>query len=135
MSPAIQALKSHVPARHAALVLLSALAGLTLVHLLVLARIVPADLVWGGRNARNIVPLELFALALTVLFALVIAVKARLVRIGTSRAATVGSWLLVVFLGLNTLGNLASSTPLETLLFTPVTIVLAILALRVALEP
>jgi hypothetical protein len=41
-------------------------------------------------------------------------------------------WIIFAYLLLNTAGNLASSSSLEKLLFTPITIVAALLVLRLA---
>lgn len=43
-------------------------------------------------------------------------------------------WLFFVLFSLNTLGNLFAETLAETLIFTPLTILLAVLSLRLALK-
>jgi len=49
-------------------------------------------------------------------------------------AINIGVWLIFAYLLLNTLGNLASGISLEKLLFAPITIILALCALRLAIE-
>lgn len=44
-----------------------------------------------------------------------------------------GVWILVAFLGLNTLGNLASKSKLEKRIMTPISLTLALLCLIVAI--
>jgi hypothetical protein len=46
-----------------------------------------------------------------------------------------GVWLIFAFLLLNTLGNLASGATFESLFAAPLTILVALCALRLALEP
>jgi hypothetical protein len=43
-------------------------------------------------------------------------------------------WIIFVFLLLNTLGNLASGVSAENFVFAPITLVLALCALRLAIE-
>lgn len=119
-------------------VLLGALLLLAIFHLLVLLGLAPATIVWGGRvdPATNVVVLETVALTITLLFALIIALKIGYIRIPKiKRGVTIGMWLLFLFFVVNTLGNLASSVTIEKLVFTPITIILAVLAYRVAIEP
>jgi hypothetical protein len=46
----------------------------------------------------------------------------------------IGVWLVFAFLLLNTLGNLASGVSFENLIAAPITIILALCALRLAIE-
>jgi hypothetical protein len=46
----------------------------------------------------------------------------------------VGVWLILVFLLLNMLGNLASGVSFENLIAAPITIILALCAFRLAIE-
>ncbi len=119
-------------------ILLLALALLAILHVLILFGIVPAGIAWGGQvggSPGNLVVLETIALLVTLLFALIVAVKASFIRtIRFKRAAGLGIWLVFVYFVLNTVGNLASGVTAERLLFAPITILLAVLALRMALE-
>jgi hypothetical protein len=79
--------------------------------------------------------LETIALLLTLLFMLIIAAKIGYLRAGRlSGAVNIGVWLIFLFLLLNTLGNLASGVSFENLIAAPITIVLALCALRLAIE-
>jgi hypothetical protein len=104
----------------------------------VLLKIIPATVVWGGQIKgvpANLVTLETIALLVTGLFTLIVAAKTNYIQAGKlSGAVTVGVWLIFIYLLLNTLGNLASGISLEKLLFAPITIILALCALRLALE-
>jgi len=79
--------------------------------------------------------LETVALFVTVFFMLIIAAKAGYLQAGKlSGAVNIGVWLIFAFLILNTLGNLASGVSFENLIAAPITIVLALCALRLAIE-
>ena len=107
-------------------------------HILILLKILPAGFVWGGQieNAeQNMLLLEFIALAMTAIFIIIIAGKTG--YFDTSKARTlfnIATWLIFVYLVLNTVGNLASASRTETLIFTPITIIMALLVLRLAVE-
>jgi hypothetical protein len=111
--------------------------GLLLIfHLLVLLKIVPADIMWGGQaNAGNIVMLELIAIVVALFFGYVIAAKTGYFQVGKFMGVVkVLVWIIFAFLLLNTLGNLASGVSAENFVFAPITLVLALCALRLAIE-
>jgi hypothetical protein len=111
--------------------------GLLLIfHLLVLLKIVPANIMWGGQaNAGNLVMLEIVAIAVTLFFGYVIAAKTGYVNAGRfAGAVLVLVWIIFAFLLLNTLGNLASGVSAENFIFAPITLLLALCALRLAIE-
>jgi hypothetical protein len=119
-------------------ILLAAIGLLLIFHILVLSRVIPADLVWGGmiQGAQtNLVTLEGIALVITLLFLLIIAAKTGYVQARKlSAVVNIGVWLIFVFLLLNTLGNLASGVSFENLIAAPITIFLALCAFRLAIE-
>ena len=131
-------MRKLISARLAATVLLCALGLLTLFHILVLLRIVPADIVWGGRlDASSPAPtaLETVALVVTVLFALVIAARAGYLGIlPPASPVRTATWVVFGYFVLNIVGNLASDSSIERWVFLPFTAVLAVLTWRVAIE-
>ncbi len=131
-------MKKLISAKLAGNILLFSLGLLFLFHILVLLKVIPADIVWGGQIRgvpANLVTLETIALLVTALFILIVAAKTGYLQTGKlSGAINVGLWLIFAYLLLNTLGNLASGISLEKLLFAPITIILALCALRLAIE-
>lgn len=131
-------MKKLLSIRLAGNTLLLALGCLALFHIAVLAGFAPADMVWGGQAEVSATRLQVMeSIALIATLGLVGLIYMRLKDIGTGRmrkGVTVGIWLLFGFFLLNTAGNLASTTSLETWIFTPVTVLLAICALRLAVE-
>lgn len=131
-------MKKLISARLAGNILLVALGLLALFHILVLLGVIPADIVWGGMVQgvpSNLITLEIISLLVTILFIAIIAAKTGYVQAGRlSSAVNIGVWLIFAYLLLNTLGNLASGVSFEKLIFAPITILLALCALRLALE-
>ena len=118
--------------------LLISLILLSIFHIMVLTGIVPSNIIWGGRSsnsASNIIALELIALLTTLIFILIVALKAGYLKIGKlKKVATIGIWIMGVFFLLNMVGNFNSSSSVEKLVFGPLTIIMALLAFRLALE-
>jgi hypothetical protein len=131
-------MKKIMSAKWAANLLLGSLGLLALFDILVLLKVIPANIVWGGAiqdSTASLVALELIALIVTLLFAAVVAVKANFINAGKfKKAASIGVRLIFAYLLLNTVGNLASGVAFENLIFAPVTVLLAFCAFRLAIE-
>lgn len=127
-----------ISAKLAGIILLVAFGLLIGFHGLGLMGIIPTDAVWGGQMADSPAKLMLFkliALLVTVIFAVIIAAKLSYFNIGKLyKVASIGVWVIFWYLILNTIGNLASNVALERLIFTPITVLLALCAYRLALE-
>ncbi|NWG07195.1 MAG: hypothetical protein HXY35_10995 [Chloroflexi bacterium] len=129
-------MKKLISAKLAENVLLVALGLLLIFHVLVLLKVLPANMIWGGQaNAGNLLMLESIALVVTMLFGLTIAAKTGYVNAGKfAGVVNVLVWLIFAFLLLNTLGNLASGVSAENFIFAPITLILAFCAFRLAIE-
>jgi len=106
-------------------------------HALILASVIPYDIVWGGRlgNAKEMVLFEILSIGLNTLFLFVILIQAGIIRARISSKLIRGFiWGMLAFFLLNTLGNLASESAFEKAVFTPVTLILSICLLIVALS-
>jgi hypothetical protein len=79
--------------------------------------------------------LEGIALLVTLIFTVIIAAKTDYLKADRFKPViNIGVWIMFAYLVLNTLGNLASGVAAENLIFAPLTLVLAFLALRLAIE-
>ena len=79
--------------------------------------------------------LETVSLVVTAVFAFIVVLRVGYLTVPRLRgAAKVGMWVVFGYFVLNVLGNLASASLAETLVFTPVAVLLALLALRLAIE-
>ena len=130
-------MKKLISERLAGNVLLISLGLLAIFDILILLNIVPSNIVWGGQIkglAVNLVVLELIALVVTFIFAIVIAAKLAYIKVGRfTKAVNIGVWIITAYLILNTLGNLASGVSFENLIFAPITLALAFCAFRLAI--
>lgn len=131
-------MKKMITATLAGKILLGAFFLMLIMHTLILMKIVPASLVWGGQVAEdqsNLYQLEFIAIVVTLLFMGLIMIKMRKLKASaTNRWINIGIWIVFGYLVLNTLGNFASGVTAETLVFGPLTIIMAFCTLRLALE-
>ncbi|MEQ9218133.1 MAG: hypothetical protein RLO17_08825 [Cyclobacteriaceae bacterium] len=115
---------------------------LTLFHLSIIIGIVffdyaPVEFLWGGQmETRD----ELLRFEWVSLGVILICLNTVLIRYGwvqlpgMLKTTRVVLWVLMVLFFLNTLGNILAETVFEKF-FAPVTLVLALLCLRMAMEP
>lgn len=107
-------------------------------HFLVLGAIIPFDMVWGGRlqTADEMRSFEIISIVLNLLMMFVVAIRSSILPIAHNPTfIRVLLWLMTGLFLLNTIGNLTSVHETEKLIFTPITFVLSILCLRLALPP
>ena len=129
-------MKNFLSEKTAAYGILLILSCMILFHLLVMAGVIPYEIVWGGRLQNSSEMLRFEAISILSLLAMlfVAAVKAGLIRIPTKPVLLkVALWVMAVLFLLNTLGNLQAVTDTEKWLFTPLTFLLFLLCLRLAI--
>jgi hypothetical protein len=117
--------------------LMNSLTGLIAFHLLVVVGVVPPEIIWGGQldSGDSLLAFEGIAISLTALFLGLVAL--RIGRIGSMaerRWVSVAIWLMTAYFLLNTLGNLASGVGAENFMFAPISLLIALLSLRIAIE-
>jgi hypothetical protein len=126
-----------ISAKLAGKILIFVLMLLVIFHVFVLLNIIPYQIVWAGQiqNSSSLLVYEGFAILLTVLFILIISMKIGYFQQGKFvKVVKVGVWIVFFYFLLNTVGNLTSGVTTEKLIFTPLTILLTLLAFRVAIE-
>jgi hypothetical protein len=131
-------MKKLISAKTAGNILLGIFAALILFHILILFNLLPSGIVWGGQaenSAGSLRIMEVVSLVFTILFAVIVAAKIGYIKLGIStKILNILLWIIFAYLILNTLGNLASSSSTEKLIFTPLTIIAALLVFRLAKE-
>ena len=131
-------MKKLISAKLAGNILLIIFGFLVVFHILVLVNVFPSNMVWGGQagaSPSSLRILETISLIFTVLFAIIVAAKIGYIKAGKfMRVINILLWIIFVYLLLNTAGNLAASSMAEKLIFTPITIVAALLVLKLAIE-
>lgn len=125
----------RIPFRTAAYSLLALFAAAIIFQLTVLAGLIPTEMVWGGRlqNEEERTAGAWVSIAFLVVFALLVLVRLGAIGRIVPALGKWGMWAVFVLFALNTVGNLFALDLRETLIFTPVTLVSAVLAARVAM--
>lgn len=106
-------------------------------HICVLLQIIPYSIVWGGRlkSKTEMYRFETISILVNLIFLGIILEQAHLLTFGIpQKALTIMLWIMAALFLLNTLGNAVSKNKLEQKLFTPITLLLAILSLILALS-
>ena len=106
-------------------------------HFIILLKLIPYNLVWGGRlkSDREMYRFEILSILINALFIFVILVHGSFFMIEIpKKIITYALWLMTGIFILNTLGNITSKNKLEQRLFTPVTLLLVLFSIVLALS-
>lgn len=99
-------------------------------HILVLIGVIPYTIVWGGRitTFEQMVVFEAISITLNTVMILAVAAYSGIVTSKINRKfLRIGLFAMVILFSLNTVGNLFSENELERMIFTPITLILALL--------
>jgi hypothetical protein len=105
-------------------------------HLLVLTKIIPYKMVWGGRlkSDTDMYKFEAVSLMVNLLFLFVLLVQSNYVALSIpSNILTYAFWGMAALFLLNTAGNLLSKNRMEQMIFTPITILLTLFSVVLAM--
>lgn len=133
----INTFKNFIPARVAANSLLLIFSLVTVFHLLIIVRIIPFDIVWGGglKDADQMIVFESISLLLNVIMISVVGSYVGLLKIRMNqRNITVAFWLMTILFFINTVGNGLSGNQTENFFFTPLTLVICVFCFRLAID-
>ncbi len=123
-------------ARHAGTVATLTFLFFIFVQLLLALGILPISIAWGGRQTTLTPSLRLASVAAALVLAGCVVVIRRRAGLGAtappSRAIRMLAWVITLYMALITLGNLASSSSVEKMLFAPLSLVLALSCLLVS---
>lgn len=106
-------------------------------HFLVLAGIVPHDIVWAGKinNRADLIKMETISIVILIFASLVVALRMNYISLGINTTIIrIGVWILFAFFVLNTIGNLTAVNPIEKYGFGLLTIIISILLLKLGLK-
>lgn len=117
--------------------LIALFSAILLFHLLVIIGVIPYTIVWAGQlnSEVEMYKFETVSLLLNTAFLFVVLIKANYVK--TTIPTTVISgllWAMSVLFFFNTIGNLFSKSNFELLIFTPVTVILCVFSIIIALD-
>lgn len=130
-------MKSFISERMTAHIMLVLFSCVLVFHILVLSGFIPFDIVWAGRlkSKEEMIVFETVSILLNSLMLLVIAIRGNLLWIQWNEKLVTGIlWVMTLLFGVNTIGNLFAENSWETIIFTPITFILSILSLRLAIS-
>jgi hypothetical protein len=123
--------------RVSALLTLGILGAVSLFHVLILTEVIPFTIVWGGR-LKDLAQMRVFetvSLGINALMLWMIAMRGGYAKLRVpQKVVTIFLWVVAGVFMLNTIGNVLSHDTFEKFFFTPVTLLLAILCTRLAIE-
>lgn len=99
-------------------------------HLLVLFKVIPFTIIWGGRlkKAADIYILEMTSLLLNTGFLVIVLIKSKYFNVIVSDTIlSIVLWAMAIVFILNTIGNLFSKNNFERKIVTPITLLVTIL--------
>jgi len=103
----------------------------------VITSIIPYTIVWAGKlnSIQEMLVFESISIIVNLFLLMVVFMRVGLLK-GYLKTPTLNVilWFFVVLFSLNTIGNLFAKVSLETIVFTPLTFISALLALRLILE-
>jgi hypothetical protein len=106
-------------------------------HLSVITGIIPFEIVWGGRlsNHSEMLIFETVSIFINTIMLITVSIKGKYLKIHiNSTLMKIIFWFMFVTFLLNTVGNIFSLNQFEKLFFTPLTLILSILSLRLAIS-
>lgn len=127
----------RIPFRFAVNFMLVMLSVVLVYHLAIITGIIPYEATWGGRlkTQQEMYRFEAVSIIINLVIMLIIAIKGGYIkRLRPNKMITILLWILVVIYALNTAGNIFSESLLEAIIFTPLTLISAILCVRLAIE-
>ncbi|TXI83980.1 MAG: hypothetical protein E6Q38_02590 [Crocinitomicaceae bacterium] len=111
--------------------------GVLIFHVFVIVGFIPFSIIWGGKMKTHddMLVMEGISIGINLLFLGIVFLRfSQRNNASLVNKLRIAFWLFFVLFSLNTLGNLFAETLTETLIFTPLTILLAVLSLRLALK-
>lgn len=115
--------------KNAIKILLALLTAIILFHLLILVKVVPYELTWGGRlkSDSEMYVFETFSILINLFLAIVLLMKDGYIKpLFPSKTLHIILWFFVVIFAINTLGNVFAKTSLEKM-FTIITFLFSVL--------
>jgi hypothetical protein len=104
---------------------------------MIMTGIIPFEIVWGGRlkDKSQMLTFETISVVVNLVMLTVVAIKAGILKTGINPVIIrIFLWIMFVIFFLNTIGNIFSNNELEKIIFTPLTLILSIFSLRLAIS-
>lgn len=98
--------------------------------------VVPFEIVWGGRlkDHSQMLSFETVSILINLLMLGFVCIHAGLIKISFNRTALkIILWAMAGIFAINTVGNLFSKNDFEKMMFTPLTLLLSVFFIRLAI--
>jgi hypothetical protein len=128
-------MKSIISERTAIHTIITILSLVIIFHILVLTGAIPFTIVWGGRlqTKEQMMRFEIMSILINLFMITIVAVRAGYLPLPVNRTViAIILWLMAGLFTMNTVGNLFSTNTFERIAFTPMTLILALLFVRLA---
>jgi hypothetical protein len=106
-------------------------------HMLVITGAIPYSIIWGGKlkSHAEMVSFESISIAVNCFMLIIVLMRANIINFNNHPVKIrVALWTMFVLFCLNTIGNFLAETLLEKIIFTPMTLILALLSYRLAIK-
>ncbi len=107
-------------------------------HFMIITGLIPYEATWGGRleNREQMLRFETVSIVVNLFILAVVLIKAGYLKWQVPlRLLKVLLWAFAALFALNTVGNLASTSLTELIIFTPLTAISVVFCARMAVEP
>lgn len=118
-------------------IMLIIMSAVMIFHILIFSGVIPYSMVWGGKltSISQMQIYEAISILINSLMMLIILLRAGILRWRVKAfPIKLALWIMAFLFLLNTLGNLMSENALERSIFTPLTFILAILCIILAIN-
>ena len=123
--------------RQAINIVITLLSAVLVFHIMVLTGVIPYAIVWAGKisTAAEMRKLEVISILVNAFSIIILLLRANYIKNKIPvKILNAIIWLLVVLFSLNTIGNLFAESQFELYFFTPLTLISAILCLRIVID-
>lgn len=123
--------------RQAINIVITLLSAVLVFHIMVLTGVIPYAIVWAGKisTAAEMRKLEVISILVNAFSIIILLLRANYIKNKLPfKILNAIIWLLVVLFSLNTIGNLFAESQFELYFFTPLTLISAILCLRIVID-
>lgn len=127
----------EIPLKLAVNVMIILLVPVLIYHLLLLTELIPYEAAWGGRlkTRTDMITYESISILVNLLILGVILIKGSYIKAKIpGRVINIFLWVFTALFALNTIGNLFSLSLVETIIFTPLTLLSCLLCYRMAID-
>jgi hypothetical protein len=121
---------SKISKNQVLIIMIGLLSGVIVFHILIIIKIIPYEIVWAGRlkSTNEMYVFECVSLLLNMLLLSVLILKGNFIKHKINDKIINGIlWFFMLVFALNTVGNLMSKSLFEKVVFTPLTLISAIL--------